>query len=216
MSFLAPFPGGAAVGILYLDHQESGTSGSSITFSGLSFGVASSGRYLAACITWNSSPNHALASCTIGGVAATILTQVQSGGSGGQSCAIAIALVPTGTSGSVVANFGGSVVNFAVELYSVLGIQSPAASSVATSVANAPTATLAVQANGGVLGVGRCSRTTPSATWAGITKDADVIFGGICATSASNNFATAQAALVITCTFTSTVGSAGAFAAFAP
>lgn len=217
--FGAPFPGSNFVIPTFLAHQESATAAASFTFTGLNFGAASPDRYLVACICWEGSPAKTLTSCTIGGVAASIICQVNGGSTSVNSSAICIALVPTGTSGNVVANFSGSAGETGCSLYSVSGIPAGTASSSATSAANAPTATINVPGGGAVIAVANAIGPSgaPTATWTGLTKDVDAVIGSPRTySSASAMFSAANPSLSVTCTFSSTNGSSGCFAVFSP
>jgi hypothetical protein len=220
VSFVAPFPGGEAVKVTYLDHQQTSTGSNTFTFSGLSFGPVLQGRYIVACVSWLASPSLALASCTIGGVAAAILTQVQSGNPSGSSAAICIAAVPAGTTGDVVLNWGGAgVVIGSVAVYSIYGIQSPAASAVATNINNSPSVTLNVPANGAVIGIsGAPSVSGVNPTWTDLNQDLHDRFSVEDYSSASAAFVLAQTALALTCAWSPTPfhPGVGAFAAFGP
>ena len=219
MSFIAPFPGANIVIETFLAHAEGG-SGNPVTFSALSFGAAAANRFLVAAFTWIGSPAKTLSSCTIGGISATVVVSSGAGGATGQSAAIAIAAVPTGTSGNVVGTFSGSVANVAVALYSLSAIASATPTATASSNAANPTATINIGAGACLLAVAGAIGTSPSGSWTSpMTNDVNTTFGGgtACRTAASHVFPSAQTALVVTCTFTSSgSGAAGAFAVFSP
>lgn len=221
MSFGAPFPASRReVNGSFLDHAEQTATASSFSFTGLSFGAADGDRYLVACLTWQaSSDGVAITGCTIGGVTASQIVQsVLSPGRRGT--AIFIAKVLTGSSVDVSFNLSGNAANASVALYSITGIPSAAAVSSATSTTNAPSTSLNIAQNGFALAVATgAGPGTASASWVGLTEDCDNNFGsgnGQCRSSASQKFSAAQTSLSVTCTFTTTVGSAGCFAVFEP
>lgn len=211
--------GGKSVTEIFLAHAEGG-SGNPVTFAGLNFGAAASNRYLVALITWIGSPAKTITACSIGGIAATVVIASGAGGATGQSAAIAIALVPAGTSGSVVGTFTGAVANATVSLYSLQNLASATPTATAASNAANPTATLNIPSGACLLAVAGAIGTSPSGSWTSpMTNDVNTTFGGgtACRTSASNVFSGSQVGLVVTCTFTSSgSGAAGAFAVFAP
>jgi len=135
------------------------------------------------------------------------------------AAAMFIAAVPTGTTADVVITLSDNAADWGCEVYSITGINGTAAATASSSAA-APTATLSCNAGGAMLGMAAASAaSSPSASWTGITEDSDFNYGAInqnCSSSASNNFATAQSSLVMTCTFSTTTASAGTFAAFNP
>ena len=106
MTFMLAMPGaGRIVTSTYLDRQWINGIAGSFSFTGLSFGAAKSDRCLVACTGWvDQTVGNALSSLTIGGVSASILGQA---GTNLQS-SIAIAAVPTGTSGNVDLVFTGT------------------------------------------------------------------------------------------------------------
>lgn len=76
-----------------------------VTSPTLDFGPAKSNRYIVAIVTNEENKTVSVSSCTIGGVVATQLAnKAQWSGSYGACSSIWIALVPSGTSGTVVSN----------------------------------------------------------------------------------------------------------------
>lgn len=91
----------------YLTSTSSSSNSSSYTFNGVSFGAEDDNRYIAVLVLCTGGSSGKTLSCTIGGVSATTnITGRQSGES--YLVGIAFASVPTGTSGTVVANVGVS------------------------------------------------------------------------------------------------------------
>lgn len=215
--FGAPFPGLPAVQVSFVDHQDLGPSNATQTFSGLSFGAPSTYRYIAVCLAWV--VNNPLTSCTIGGVSASILTQINYAGATATCAAICIALVPIGSTGAVVANFGGAVINASVAIYSVLGIPSPAASSVATNNANSPSVVMNVPQNGAVIAVSLAASVPAlSAAWTNLTGNVLSALGTDYRAAASAQFAAAQTGITLACGWSPVpfLPAVGAFAAFGP
>jgi hypothetical protein len=144
-------------------------------------------------------------SVTVGGVAATVVEQFQSDNSGdGAAClaGLAIAAVPTGTTGDVVVVFSEPMLRAAISVYAVHDLASETPAATATSDAAAPTATLDVPAGGFVIGVSFVGLQA-TVTWKGLTRD--VLNNSSLETaawsSASDTFDTAQTGRVMTATW---------------
>lgn len=178
-----------------------------------SFGNAGGGRLLIACCAWQAGVLGTLV-CTIGGITATQICQ-SALSSGSRTAGIYAAIVPTGTSGSVVLT-GGAVqaTRDAIYLYSIYDIATINTVS-ATSTALSPTATLNIPANSSSIGIAMGGGVgAPSASWSGITLDQTDQFSQQATSAAHTDFSTAQTSYAETCTLTGSVGSAGAFAVF--
>lgn len=107
----------------YLDRANAIATASSRSFNNLSFGTASSRRYLVACLGWFDTGDTTVgsSSVTIGGVTATKLAEQVDAEE--VASAIYCALVPTGTTGTVTINLSGSNAAdaFTVSLFSLTG-----------------------------------------------------------------------------------------------
>lgn len=183
----------------------------------INFGTPTSNRYLVALVTWvgGTSP-FTLSSCSIGGVAATIL--VQRAGPAGS--AICIALVPSGSSGLVTPSLVGGVgtiITITASVYSLIGLISPTPSTAVPSSALNPTASLPVKQGSVALAVAVTGVAT-AATWTNLTEDSDSQSGPsnvITTSCASASFSAAQT-VAVTCTFGGPSGSCGCFVVFDP
>jgi hypothetical protein len=149
--------------------------------------------------------NKTIVSVTVGGVAATIVEQFQSDNSGdGAAClaGLAIAAVPTGTTGDVIVVFSEPMLRAAISLYTVDDLASETPLATATSDAAAPTATLDVPAGGFVVGVSFVGLQA-TVTWKGLTRD--VLNNSSLETAAwstaSDIFHTAETGRVMTATW---------------
>jgi len=204
------------VAIEFEAHSEDSVGASSYTFSAQAFGAAADGRYIVAALSWMSNAgDRTISSVTIGGVSATILVE---GSNAGRGCAICIALVPTGTSGNVVLNLSGACLGATSTTYRVTGILASAAASTATSAANNPTATMNIAANGGLIAIAQArAGAAPTTLWTGAVEDCDDTYVSFNQrSSASDTNDDAVSSLVVTATFTATLGSFGVFATFEP
>lgn len=142
------------------------TSGSGSTFTGMNFGTAAADRYMIAVFGYSSLTT--ATSATIGGVSASLLVGAVSPFQSAKT-AIFIALVPSGTSGTVVISNGAGG-NSTLALYSVTGLLSPTA--VATNTASGtPPANLSVgvSAFGVAIVCGYSTGASSTATWSNLT-----------------------------------------------
>lgn len=164
MAFGAPFPGGGSVALTFLDSRAAlGGSGGSATFTGVNFGTPAPNRSIVVA-------SAALGSVTIGGIAATKVASVTSGV---DTLAIWIALVPTGTSGSVAIAGAGSILA-AIAVYAMTGNASQTPSATGTSTANPPHASVAVPSNGVMIAAAASEAVTSPAVWTGPAEDVDL------------------------------------------
>jgi len=127
----------AVQSITYMGQQNSASDSSSYTLTGFDFGAVAAGRVIAVGIYGRTGSALSITSVTIGGVTAT-LQGLQSHTSSGNTIWVAVyaALVPTGTSGSVVATFSASQARFGCGMWRLTGYRlevSPATDGVATS-----------------------------------------------------------------------------------
>lgn len=105
------FPGAASSSLdaSYIGQgTQSGVSAGSYSFAGQSIGVAASDRYVFLNVQWFSTSNApVLTSCSIGGIACTIVLQTTSVNSRPNN-AIAYALVPSDTAATIAFTFSGA------------------------------------------------------------------------------------------------------------
>ena len=208
----------------FRSNAQSSASLTTYSFAGMAFGTASSDRYVVVCVAWYQSAARTLSSVTIGGNAATILTQNTNTVPGvSRGSAICLALVQAGTSGTVSVTLNAGCATCSVAVYSLTGITSPSASQVASSSANAPSASLTVNQNGAIIAVATTgSLAGASGSWSGgLTTDTNnSYFTGnqISRSSGSGNFPEQHIGLSVACSFSGTgVGlSSGSFAVFNP
>lgn len=200
-----------ALDFSFLQSATNSGNTSPYTFAAQNFGTAHADRFIIACIEVRGTGPTTVSNVTIGGVAATVVSQPVGNGN---VAAIAIAAVPTGTSGNVVFSVDGSPLRAALQLYRAVGIDSSTPYDTATSVADPPSGSLDVPAGG--FAIGCVASGIGGFAWTGLTEDADGDVETMGYTSASDEFATLQTGLVITAD-PATVGAApGAFASWAP
>lgn len=158
MSFIAPFPGGRAPIIATFRQVIAAASG---TFN---FGPATADRCILVCCVWQGAPS-AATSCTVAGVAATLIRQT----AGAVASAMFIARVPAGTSGNVSLGFNAANSWAITSVYSVTGLANLAAASTAITAS----ASLNVAPFSSVVACAGCyqNQSTPSSAWSGLTTD---------------------------------------------
>lgn len=188
MSFLpGMFPGVAPAvakpfSLAFLDQQLTSASGSSQSQT-LSFGAvpgAGQTRYIVATVC---SLIEAANTVTIGGVAATIVANSTDHRG---SSVIAIAAVPTGTSGTVAITFSTSRTQAAISTYRLMNPSSATPTATATdahdgaSVTLTDTLSLNVSAGGGVVACDACRNRSgaDTYTWVGLTDDGQLSLPG--------------------------------------
>lgn len=177
------------------------------TFSGENLGTAAADRYIIVVVKSRDSGSGAksISSVTIGGVTASIIIQKQNNASNSSLAGIAIAAVPTGTTGDVVVTFSEGMLRCAIGLYRATGI-TPIPADFGSSTATNPTYAIDVPAGGFAIGgVANSNGNDGSAVWTGLTERYDsVIEAVMLSTGASDEFAAAQTNLTVTATLSGT------------
>jgi hypothetical protein len=189
---------------------------STYTFSAQNFGTEAADRYIIAVIQSRKAlAATTVSSVTIGGVAASISVQRANTVTNTSVCAIAIALVPTGTSGDVVVVFADAMTRCGLGLFSATGLSATPADT-DSAAANDPSVSLDCPAGGFII-AGAMSNLTGSATWTGVTERWDTTVEATNNyTGGSLDFATTQTGLTVTATFTNDQESVGVFASWGP
>lgn len=185
MPFGAPFPGGGLVVTVV-----GNASGAATSFSGVNFGTADGSRYLVVASNAVSSIGNPPTGCTIGGISATLIIQGSATNVTQTTSQIWIALVPTGTSGTVA--FSGGVISaMSVQVYNLIGLSSASADATTTGTTSG---SLSVNSNGTVFAAaGDLFTGSGSATWTGLTGDQNVVpTAGYAASAAHASGLTAQ------------------------
>lgn len=146
------------------------------TFSAMTFNAAAGDRHIVAAVALVGGTVTAIDSVTIGGISATIAVQRKNTGSpvvGG----LAIAAVPTGTTGDVVTTGDAAAARAGAAVWSVTGLDSATATDTASNdveSANPIDLTIDVVANGLVFAAG-CDNSTSAktSTWSGVNESYD-------------------------------------------
>lgn len=205
----------------FLQGNTSATDLTTYTFSGENLGTAAGDRYIIVGVAARAgATGRSISSITVGGVSATI--SIQGTQDGAAACcvgALAIAAVPTGTTGDVVVTFSGGMLRCAIQLYRATGLSSATPSDTDSDVSGAanPTVNLDVPAGGFAIGSGVSGSSSGGpVTWTGLTEDYDAQIGGEASwsTSASQTFVAAQTGLAITITMGTKTDPVGVFASW--
>lgn len=165
-----------------LDYRTAGGSGfdlSAYTFSSVDIGTASAGRYVIVSFTGtNVSASRSVSSVTIGGVTATqLLSSGASGGGAFIDFAVYIAKVPTGTTGDIVITWSAAQLRCGYAVWAATGVLSTTAvdtASGSTATSTAQTRDVNTLLGGAVIG-SSTTNSSGTATWAGLTEQADSI-----------------------------------------
>ena len=108
--------------LTFLENPARQSGSTSETFSGVSFGAAHSGRVIAVAgmFSGGSGGTQSLTSVTIGGVTATVYSAMRDGGED-HGAFIALAAVPTGTTGDVVVTCSRTLTECEISTYALRG-----------------------------------------------------------------------------------------------
>lgn len=184
------------------------------TFASQNLGTAHAERVIVCAINASTSPTD-VTSVTINGVTATSIIELQDTN---EYAAIFAAVVPTGTSGSVVVNFTGSTTDCSIALFRLVGLSTgtgtPTATATATNTDDALASTINVSANGFVIGCGTFDNDTTVVTTVGVTENWDLDIGSARAVGGLfSNGATAETGRTVSFDGGAT-NAAGVWAAF--
>jgi hypothetical protein len=207
-----------AAEITFLQDAGDSADQSTYTFSAQNLGAASSGRHIAVCIASRAVGTSSLAvsSVTIQGITASLSVSAQNVTSNVTVACIAIAAVPSGTTGDIVITLPRTALRIGIAVFSIANISGTTPSDTDSSTANAPTCSLDIPANGVALAIS-ARAGSGSVTWSGLTERSDAtIESNLNVSSASDAFATLQAGLSITATHSGVGDAIGAFASWGP
>lgn len=191
-----------AATITFLQVNGDATDNTTFTFNGVNFGTAAAGRYLIVAVSGRAVSNSpTITGITIGGVSATIAIQVRDV-AGLNIQAIAIAAVPTGTSGTVVVTFDQTLTNCDIAMYSTSDVGSVTAFDTGSSTADPGNILLDIPAGGIALALAKSDAGTGTCAWTNLTERYDQLdANGNNISGASDAFASAQTNLSITADF---------------
>lgn len=199
----------------YIGHVTSGTNTGTYTFTAASLGTAANNRYIVIVAYGDVPSGTSFTSITVQGITATI--SVQANGTL-QPNAIAIALVPTGTTGDVVVTFSTTQNRAGIDIYRLVDLASGTAFNTASAVNAAgsnPTVSLNIPYAGIAIG-GAGTADGASWSWSGLTEDSDYELeaGGNVVSAASTRVTAAVSGQSITATTTTGARNALVAASF--
>jgi hypothetical protein len=144
------------------------------TFSTVDIGVADSTRRVIVGVAGAAGAARTLSSATIGGVSATIHTNLSSAD---HSSLISV-LVPTGTTATIVLTFSGGMISAGIGVYRLINetVSTPHATATDTTLsAGVLSTTIDVPSNGALVAVckGFAAISPPTYTWSGATERYD-------------------------------------------
>lgn len=206
------------VSYTYIDTYISGADQTTYTFSSSSFGAADASRIVAVAITSRASASRPITGVTIGGVAATEISNVTGPDTSGRTnSAVFAAAVPTGTTGDIVVTHSASNARCAVSVYRIIG--ATLGSSVGASDSSSSTdPTVSIDPpDGSIVIAAAYVIGSATASWTGLDEDVETSAEGTAVhTAASRAFPSAASSHVVTCDFSSTSGPAMAVGIFVP
>lgn len=201
---------------------------STYTFSAASLGSAASDRVIIVAVMARSGTGTtpAVNSVTVDGISATnVGSVVQTGSSTANHNIVSMwqAEVPSGTSGDVVVVFNRTMARCTASMYRATDISVAAPSTDSDAV---PDGTLTVsasvtEATDGIVVGAACAGAASSATWSGLTEDADFLVEGFFTVTPASGTSSSSGSRAVSATFgsTGTGGTSGAallVAAFGP
>ncbi len=201
---------------LFLQTATSTSGLGTYTFSAQNLGTAASDRYIVVAVASRKAGASAtISSVSVGGVTASIVSQVTDNVTNTNVSGLAIAAVPSGTTGDVVVTFSLTMLRCGIALYRLDNLVSSTPYDFHSSTVAAPTASLQTT-YGCAIGTAITAQVA-STTWTGlVAKDYDLaIVAGTQFSGASTVLTTSGATPTVTATFSNSQESAGNFASWA-
>ena len=202
---LVGFGAFSASSVVVLSNPSNNSSESDLatyTFSTQALGDAAADRHIiVACYGEVVAAGTTVSSVTAGGVAGTILKQKTFNVvSVDAVSAIAIAAVPTGTTGDIVIVFSATMLRGFASVFRMVGGSATAHATAesATGTTDPQTLSIAVPEGGGCVACCGYFAASGTTTWTGLTEAYDNIQGTASFSSAFANFSAAQASLAVT------------------
>lgn len=144
------------------------------TQSAVSLGAADSDRHIIVGITGRKAgAATTISSVTVGGVSADIVTQFSNSDTNSDICGIAIANVPSGTTGDIVVTFAASLVRAAFTVWRAVGFDFSAPLDFDTDGSTNPTVNVDVEDGGFLVATALSNNNGSTTTWTGATEQSD-------------------------------------------
>jgi hypothetical protein len=163
-----------------------------VTFAGQSIGQSKPSRVVVVGIAYLSAA--AVASVMVGGISATFLARA--GTVGNQPVELWAALVPTGTTATIVVTYAGSTSQrTSISVWSIYDLRTQSPIATAVSVSSPGTVTVASQPKGIVVSLATTNQNSVTFTWseAGEDYETSVTSGGVITRSGFHTTTTAMA-----------------------
>lgn len=194
---VGPIPGigpmlsyGHQTNLTYVGSNNSTSTATTITFTSQSIGTASSDRIVLVCLNWiRGATGGSTTSVTVGGSAATLVSDASSTNLGGFSFVTSIyqIAVSTGTTATISASFSSAGSGATIDVYTLTNYRSATAAYASnTNNASATTLSLTPSVNSGAVILATSQYAAIGAyTWSGVTKDSDQAVASLEFSSAS-------------------------------
>ena len=209
--------GGGKVSVALTDNTVDTANASTHTFTSQSIGAIDANRKIVVIVnTGGVSASTSVSSMTINSVAAGLVLAVTNSTEAWFVTEIWQAVVPTGTSVSIVVNWSGTVVNAGIGVYRVIGAASAAYATASDNDSDPLTATIDIPADG-VLICGAGEGTAATWSWTNADEDYDeTIEAGDNQSGASKAYDTFQSGITITANPSATARPRMALASWGP
>lgn len=180
--------GRAAATLDYMQQDISTATASAYTFSSVSFGSATATRIIVATIATRKSPAPGISSVSIGGVSATLYLAIHASGDD-YSTVIAIATVPSGTTGDIVVTCSGTTLGCIINTFRLDGFSSAVPASQQSDATDPMSINVTCAANVAVICHAINYKTSsPTMSWsgaAGVVEQSDTFIASVmCASTA--------------------------------
>ena len=150
--------------LVYRTHATDATDQTTYSFASVDIGAADATRYvIVALAARNSTADRTVSSATIAGVSASI---VADGSAANTQCAILMAAVPTGTTGTIAITFSAAQLRCGIAVWAAYNLRS--ATAIATLATASATLNVNAVTNGFVVGITSGISQTP--VWSGLTE----------------------------------------------
>lgn len=199
----------------FLQATDDTANATTYTFSSQNLGTAATDRNIIVAVgSKKAGSATTISSVTIGGVSATILKQDYNSSNNTSITGVAMATVPTGTTGDIVVTFSDSMLRARIGVWSYNGSLTLLDSG--SSTATAPTYDINVGKDGFVIATS-ASGTSTSTTWTELTEKYDGVIESYATFSgASKEYTTDNTGVTCTSTFGSAVAPVAVFVSLEP
>jgi len=182
------------------------------TFASQNLGTADANRYIIVCAQGRAATDRTISSITVQGISSSAIVSTNNGGN---AIGIAIFAVPTGTTGDIVVAYSDTMLRSAIQVFSVIGVDSTTPHDSGTSTAASPTYDIDVPAGGFAIGTA-VAGTTGGHTWTGLTANySEITESAFRASAASESFVSTQTDLTVSVSV-GAIQPAGVFVSWGP